>query len=235
MKNFNPRISSMQLPPIQSFRRIPAPKAGFTLIEILVVVAIVGLLAGLAVVGLTRARDSAMDVKELAKVRELVNGCASYSAENNGKIPPNDSPAEYDYRRNGKFVGLGLLVEAGLIQDLNFFHNPDGPNRANSSESTDISDTNNLPERLGMSYSYRDCARFSPRPSASMQTTRAGLVITCNAGYVWNKPPVVDRDFYMVGYSDGSVQKFPRTKLQVSGAIPNLAWWQTNVDRPLKE
>jgi prepilin-type N-terminal cleavage/methylation domain-containing protein len=222
---------------IKPIRRIPAALTGFTLIEILVVVAIVGLLAALAAAGLTRARDSALDVKELAKVRELVSACTSYAAQNNGKIPPNDSAGEYDYRRGGAWVGLGLLFEAGLIQDLKFFHSPEGPYHLNSDLISKISDLKNLPPRLSMSYSYRDCTKNQTwntnRPSASMLNSRVGLLMTCNAGYDWNKPPVVDRDFYMVGYSDGSVQKFPRKTLQVTGAIPSLGWWVTNVDRPV--
>lgn len=48
-------------------------RQGFTLIEMLVVVAIIGLLSSVVVVGLSGARQKARDAKRLADVQQIMN------------------------------------------------------------------------------------------------------------------------------------------------------------------
>lgn len=202
----------------------------FTIVELIVAVSVFLILVAILVIGLGRIMSKAANVQDASNVRTLTGAIILYAAGNQMKIPANASPAEYDIRRNDVFVGVGKLFSEGFIDDLNSFYSKKGPFIANQSELSMIGDLNNLPPRLSMSYSYRDCARFSPRPSSIALQGIVGLIMTNNAGYYWNKPPEVNRDIYFVGYSDGSVMPFPREKLQVNGAIPNVLWWELNVD-----
>ena len=58
-------------------------KKGFTLIEMLIVVAIVGLLASVVVLGIGNARERARDAKRAGDIRQIQNAAEAYYASNN--------------------------------------------------------------------------------------------------------------------------------------------------------
>ena len=60
---------------------------GFTLVELLVVISILGLLAGLAIPGISGARASADKAKCVGNLKQLVTFTLSMATDNNGKIP----------------------------------------------------------------------------------------------------------------------------------------------------
>lgn len=62
-------------------------KKGFTLIEMLIVVAIIGLLASVVVLGLGGARESARDAKRAADIKQIANGAEA------GNTNPGGYPA----------------------------------------------------------------------------------------------------------------------------------------------
>ncbi len=64
-------------------------RAGFTLIEMLVVIAIIGLLSSTILVGLGTARSRARDARRIADIREIQNGLEAYHSEN-GMYPTQD-------------------------------------------------------------------------------------------------------------------------------------------------
>jgi len=81
--------------------------AGFTLIELLVVIAIIGLLATIAVTGLSAARQKARDTKRIADVRSVFVALELYNNDYDG-YPAAPSPVtlgEGNYR---------ALCEAGF-------------------------------------------------------------------------------------------------------------------------
>lgn len=59
-------------------------KKGFTLIEMLIVVAIVGLLASVVVLGLGGARESSRDAKRAADIKQIANGAEAAYTDPNG-------------------------------------------------------------------------------------------------------------------------------------------------------
>ena len=71
---------------------------GFTLLELLVVIGIIGLLASVIVVNLTAARKKARDTKRIADVRNIQTAAESYYAKNGfypttiGQLTPNEIP-----------------------------------------------------------------------------------------------------------------------------------------------
>ena len=92
----------------------PTPtRPAFTLIELLVVISIIGVLIGLLLPSLGAARQTAESLKCAVNVRSMTTAVASYSAANEGLLPP---------RRDGKDIIYGwpvtLLPYYGTVQVL---------------------------------------------------------------------------------------------------------------------
>ncbi len=104
--------------------------AGFTLIEMLVVVAIVGLLSSTILVGLGTARSKARDARRIADLRQVQTGLENYYVEHNQSYPqqlytsvsglPHDPQGgEYGYFRvSSQAYVLGACLENDLGSDI---------------------------------------------------------------------------------------------------------------------
>jgi len=66
---------------------------GFTLVELLVVISIIGLLIGLSVPALSKARENARRTKCLSNVRQLRIALQMYADSHDGRVPPRDYDA----------------------------------------------------------------------------------------------------------------------------------------------
>ena len=64
-------------------------KSGFTLVEIMIVVAIIALLAAIAIPNLLRAKVSANDALAKATLRSISTASEAYATANNGNYPLN--------------------------------------------------------------------------------------------------------------------------------------------------
>ncbi|MBI5024516.1 MAG: prepilin-type N-terminal cleavage/methylation domain-containing protein [Candidatus Omnitrophica bacterium] len=64
---------------------------GFTLVEIMIVVAIIALLAAIAIPNLLRARISANDALAQSTLRTLSTASETFATGNNGNYPSNES------------------------------------------------------------------------------------------------------------------------------------------------
>lgn len=78
---------------------------GFTLVELLVVVSIIGLLSTLAVVALGSARVQARDAKRVADVKQMQTALELYFSDNNG-YPGSDGGGSGLTLGSGNFTAL---------------------------------------------------------------------------------------------------------------------------------
>lgn len=98
--------------------KMKGKQGGFTLLELLVVVAIIAAIAGTATILLRDTDRQAAAAAHVAMMDELIKGISTYQVLNNGKLPDNwdslmASPA-------GTFTGVGasVLLNSGLSGSL---------------------------------------------------------------------------------------------------------------------
>lgn len=71
-------------------KKIPQIKnwfKGFTLIEIMIVIAIIGILSSVVVVGTNSSKKRARDARRVTELKQIANALAIYIESNNGKYP----------------------------------------------------------------------------------------------------------------------------------------------------
>lgn len=109
-------------------------RKGFTLIELLVVVSIIGLLVGILLPALGRAKKNAQQVKDAAQIKEIQRALVNYATNNKEAYPIPSRIDRYNYTENGGQAGtiatnttlgdtqknrtgavLSILIYGGLI------------------------------------------------------------------------------------------------------------------------
>jgi prepilin-type N-terminal cleavage/methylation domain-containing protein len=65
---------------------------GFTLVELLVVISIIGLLAGLAIPAISSGMNKAKEAKKISNLRGIYQACLLWSSENDGRVVPPIAP-----------------------------------------------------------------------------------------------------------------------------------------------
>lgn len=103
-------------------------RKGFTLIEILVVVAIIAILASVVLIGLGPAQKAGRDARRISDLRQIQNGvelyfshCGSYPFGSGGSVPAGCGPA-------GNYDAMAALLQAGSFA-ANVPHDPN-PNKS---------------------------------------------------------------------------------------------------------
>jgi general secretion pathway protein G len=74
--------------PSLSFRRAPRVRVGFTLVELLTVIAIIGVLAAIIIPVVGRVRDSARSTQCLSNLRQIGAASRLYADDHKGMTPP---------------------------------------------------------------------------------------------------------------------------------------------------
>jgi prepilin-type N-terminal cleavage/methylation domain-containing protein len=99
-------------------RKLTTKRAGFTLVEIMIVVAIIALLAAIAVPGFLRARKRSQASKILNDLRMISGAIDQYAIENSKKSDDTVGVADWT-----KFIKGGTQL---YVTGLDLFGNPYG-------------------------------------------------------------------------------------------------------------
>src|SRR3989344_6388236 len=95
-------------------RNILKHDKGFTLVELLVVVSIIGILSSVLIVALTSAREKSRDARRLSDINAIKSAIEFYRDGNKGKVPP---PTTESVVITGGAV-LDELVTGGFLARL---------------------------------------------------------------------------------------------------------------------
>src|SRR4051794_15893209 len=99
--------------------RIRALAPAFTLVELLVVIGIIALLMGMLVPTVAGTRRQSRNLQCASNIRQICIGIISYSADNKGRFPSNDSklaPGSYWYYTTsaGAYVSTDLPSKGSI-------------------------------------------------------------------------------------------------------------------------
>ncbi len=85
-------------------------RRAFTLVELLVVIAVIGILAALLLPALAKSKESAKRVNCGGNLRQLHMAASLYAGDNGGVLPPQDAAAQWPTRLKSGFQDLRLLL-----------------------------------------------------------------------------------------------------------------------------
>ncbi len=101
---------------------------GFTLIEVLVVVAIIALLAAVLMPALSTAREQGRRAACLSNLHQIGTACAAYSTDNRQNLPLIGFSYKYYLKEQGRRVNLGMLYGRRYAgNELNIYYCPSNP------------------------------------------------------------------------------------------------------------
>jgi len=105
------------------------PAAGFTLLELLTVIAIIGILAALLFPTLGKVRETAQRTADANNLREILKAATLYATENNDRLPDPQAIAAQGLVTGGSgpFLWAGILARRGLLTDPAFHFSRSDP------------------------------------------------------------------------------------------------------------
>lgn len=93
--------------------RLPAGRQGFTLMELLVVISIIGILISVSVVSYVTAQQKARDTRRIQDIKAIQGAWEEYYADNSSNYPTtcDFSLAPVDGKMSGTYLPGGLPVD----------------------------------------------------------------------------------------------------------------------------
>ena len=102
---------------------------GFTLVELLTVIAIIGILAAIIIPTVGKVRETAQRTVDASNLREIGKAAMIYAADNNDRLPdPLTVAAQQNVQASSNyFRWIGLLGRAGTLNDAGFYFSRNDP------------------------------------------------------------------------------------------------------------
>ncbi|NBS87032.1 MAG: type II secretion system protein, partial [Verrucomicrobia bacterium] len=171
-------------------------RSGFTLVELLVVISIIGLLVGLAIPAIGSARKSGYKAKDLSNVRQITGAILNYATELGGTLPGPVNrgckmPSKVSDAQINQWIST-LLITNGFAPAGDTFW------KAPAQTSTYKTDAAGVAYIIN-SENYSDPAEFFGDPSGNGKAPKR---INSLVGNVSNKPVGLSK-LWMVSVADG--------------------------------
>jgi prepilin-type N-terminal cleavage/methylation domain-containing protein len=187
--------------------------SAFTLIELLTVIAIVGILAAVIIPTVGKVRETAQRTVDANNLREIVKAAQLYAADNNDRLPdPLTIRAQFPGLGQGAYAWAGALAQRGILTDPTLYFAKNDPQfngvyptaivSPNSRSALDASFENRV-----LSYEFVGGLRMSDGPNVPVAFTR-GLLATG----LWSAENGAYRDAGgHIAFLGGNVQFFANT------------------------
>lgn len=115
-------------------RKFPRPAAashlpvrGFSLIELLTVIAIIGILLALIIPSVNSARERANRAVDANNLREIVKAAQIYAGDNNDRLPDPQNLTTQIVGATAVFRWPGILAKNGILTDPTFYFAKNDP------------------------------------------------------------------------------------------------------------
>ena len=108
---------------------VPRAHSAFTLIELLTVIAIIGVLAAIIIPTVGKVRETAQRTVDASNLREIAKAAMIFAADNNDRLPdPLAASAQTNIDAGSNyFRWIGLLGRAGALNDAAFYFSRNDP------------------------------------------------------------------------------------------------------------